>query len=154
ISNLPTKHGLFFPGSEVGWIGAALPIGGIISPIFVGLFADRFFATERVLAFLHVAGGILIGLAAWFCDQNLPAIERAFDSAAAQTRIDGTDLKAALATEDDLKRKAAEGNYEEKLAAQERLDAHLKDAAYQKSLQEAIEKVRSSPEVAATVNAT
>src|SRR5437588_4053539 len=79
ISNLPTKGGLYLPGGYVGWIASALPIGAMISPIFVGLFVDRLFSTERVLAALHIVGGVFIGGAAWFCDQNLPAVQKAFE---------------------------------------------------------------------------
>ena len=32
----------------------------MISPFFVGMVADRFFATERILAALHVAGGLIL----------------------------------------------------------------------------------------------
>src|SRR5438067_13221351 len=79
IAKWPSQHGLGFPGGYQGWIGAALPIGAMVSPIFVGLFVDRFFATERVLAVLHVLGALLIGLAALFCDQYQPPIETTFE---------------------------------------------------------------------------
>jgi nucleoside transporter len=49
-----------------GVTGAAYsvgPIAAIISPFFLGLIADRFFATQRVLGVLHVLGGAVICLA-------------------------------------------------------------------------------------------
>jgi nucleoside transporter len=36
------------------------PLAAIIAPFFLGMIADRFFASERVLAFLHVLGGLLL----------------------------------------------------------------------------------------------
>ena len=32
---------LQFTGAQVGWIGAAIPIGAIIAPLIVGPIADR-----------------------------------------------------------------------------------------------------------------
>ncbi len=51
---------LQFEGSAIGMCYAAIPIAGMISPFFVGIVADRFFAAERLLAALHLIGaGIL-----------------------------------------------------------------------------------------------
>ncbi|MCH7727781.1 MAG: MFS transporter, partial [Planctomycetes bacterium] len=46
-----------FGGGEIGWTYSVGPIAGMISPFFVGMIADRFFSTERVLAVLHLLGG-------------------------------------------------------------------------------------------------
>jgi nucleoside transporter len=35
-------------------------IAAIISPFFVGMIADRFFASQKVMAFLHLVGGIVL----------------------------------------------------------------------------------------------
>jgi nucleoside transporter len=46
-----------------GVTGAAYTIGplaAIIAPFFLGMIADRFFASERVLAVLHLMGGALL----------------------------------------------------------------------------------------------
>jgi len=39
------------------WAYTVCPIAAIISPFIVGVIADRFFATQRVLALLHLLGG-------------------------------------------------------------------------------------------------
>ena len=36
------------------------PIAAILSPFFLGMIADRFFASERVMAALHIIGGVLL----------------------------------------------------------------------------------------------
>jgi nucleoside transporter len=45
------------------WPYTVNPIAAIVAPFFVGLIADRYFATEKVLGTLHILGGIFMFLA-------------------------------------------------------------------------------------------
>jgi len=56
-------QGLQFDGTEIGLVYGTPALAAIISPFFVGMIADRFFATERVLAGLHLIGAGLLFLA-------------------------------------------------------------------------------------------
>jgi nucleoside transporter len=51
---------LHFTGTQAGAVFGTTALASMISPFFVGLIADRFFSTERVLAVLHFAGAILL----------------------------------------------------------------------------------------------
>ncbi len=51
---------LHFSGTETGAVFGTTALASMISPFFVGLFADRFFASERVLAVLHLVGAFLL----------------------------------------------------------------------------------------------
>lgn len=42
------------------WPYTVNPVAAIIAPFFLGLVADRFFATERVLGTLHILGGLVM----------------------------------------------------------------------------------------------
>ncbi len=54
------EGGLGFSGSQIGMIlGLAGSIGAIAAPFIAGQIADRYFSTERVLAFLVSTGGIV-----------------------------------------------------------------------------------------------
>ncbi|MGH7529452.1 MAG: MFS transporter [Gemmatimonadales bacterium] len=44
------------------WPYTVNPIAAIVAPFFLGLVADRFFATQKVLGVLHVLGGIVMFL--------------------------------------------------------------------------------------------
>jgi nucleoside transporter len=53
---------LHFSGKETGAVFSTFALACMISPFFVGMIADRFFATERVLAVLHLTGAVLLYL--------------------------------------------------------------------------------------------
>lgn len=55
---------LHFSGTEIGAVAGTTAIGAMISPLFVGLLADRLFDTRRVLALLHIVGAVLLVVAA------------------------------------------------------------------------------------------
>ncbi len=51
-----------FKGTEIGDIYSTVSLAAIIAPLFVGILADRFFAAQRVLGFMHLLGGVLLYL--------------------------------------------------------------------------------------------
>src|SRR6476660_3947968 len=53
---------LKFTGTEAGAVFGATALASMISPFFVGLIADRYFSTEKVLATLHLLGAVLLYL--------------------------------------------------------------------------------------------
>src|SRR5215210_4695124 len=53
---------LKFNGQQIGAAYGAFAVGSMISPFFVGLIADRYFASERILGVLGLLGGIVLCL--------------------------------------------------------------------------------------------
>src|SRR5438477_8990976 len=50
-------------GVQIGAAYSALAIATMISPFFVGMIADRFFAAQRIMGVLHLLGAVLLFLA-------------------------------------------------------------------------------------------
>ena len=53
-------QGLGFAGTDIGSAYSTMPWGAIVAPFVVGMIADRFFAAERVLGVMHLAGAVLL----------------------------------------------------------------------------------------------
>ncbi|MFG0294729.1 MAG: nucleoside permease [Maioricimonas sp. JB045] len=67
VGNYMGAHGMTDAIANAYTVG---PIAAILSPLFLGLIADRFFATERVLGMLHIVGGAVLCAAPQFSESS------------------------------------------------------------------------------------
>ena len=54
---------LHLTDTQIGLVAGTTAVGAIVSPFLAGWLADRFFATQHVLAALHASGAVLLYLA-------------------------------------------------------------------------------------------
>jgi nucleoside transporter len=57
-------------GIQIGAAYSALAIATMISPFFIGMVADRFFAAQRIMAVLHLVGAVLLYFATQIQDNT------------------------------------------------------------------------------------
>ena len=57
-------------GLQVGAAFSALAIATMISPFFIGMIADRYFAAQRIMGVFHIIGGALLFLATKILDNS------------------------------------------------------------------------------------
>lgn len=67
-------RGLGFSGFQVGVIYALLPLATILAPFVGGQVADRYFSSEKVIAFLAFSGGVLLLIVSRITDFSVMAV--------------------------------------------------------------------------------
>ena len=55
-----SKGGINGTGAEIGQAYGTQCLGAIIAPFIIGMIADRFFAAQKILGILHLAGAVLL----------------------------------------------------------------------------------------------
>lgn len=58
-------------GVQIGAAYGALAIATMISPFFIGMIADRFFAAQRIMGVLHLIGAVLLFAATQVVDNTI-----------------------------------------------------------------------------------
>src|ERR1700755_2302486 len=58
-------------GKDIGMAYSALAIATMISPFFIGMVADRFFAAQRIMGLMHLLGAAILFLAPSIHNNNL-----------------------------------------------------------------------------------
>jgi len=69
MSTYMSEH-LHSSGLQIGAAYSALAIATMISPFFVGLIADRFFAAQKIMGILHLLGAALLFFATTISDNG------------------------------------------------------------------------------------
>lgn len=56
-------NSIAFTGSQIGYTYLMNNIAAIVSPFFIGMIADRYFASQKVMGVLHLLGAVVIFVA-------------------------------------------------------------------------------------------
>lgn len=78
----PDQGGLGFSPAQTSWVYSSTAIAGLLAPLFLGLLADRLFATQRLLGIFHFAGAGILFAAGRFCSHQQEALRASADPAA------------------------------------------------------------------------
>lgn len=54
------SQGLSFEPEQIGRAYSTMSWGAVIAPFIAGMIADRFFAAQKVMAFMHICGGCIL----------------------------------------------------------------------------------------------
>ena len=65
LAQFMTKSGFTLSEVQQGWMFTVYGFGAIIGPFLLGQVADRYLATEKVMAIAHAVGGVLLILTAY-----------------------------------------------------------------------------------------
>src|SRR5688572_1880345 len=108
LMSAPTRGGLNFTTTQVGWVYSTFAFGGMLAPLAIGLLADRLFAAQRVLGVSGLVCAALLFAAGWWCDVNFPRIDDAYRKAAlAEPALDPAALDR-VNDDAEVRRAAAE----------------------------------------------
>ena len=54
------SNGVNLDAREIGWVFTVYGFGAILGPFIIGQLADRYFATEKLMAACHLIGGLIL----------------------------------------------------------------------------------------------
>lgn len=77
----PADGGLGLSPSQTAWVYSSTAIAGLLAPLVLGLLADRLFAAQRLLGFLHLGGAIVLFAAGRFCSHQQGILRATTDPA-------------------------------------------------------------------------
>ncbi|MFP6897810.1 MAG: MFS transporter [Roseibacillus sp.] len=63
-----------FDGAAIGWAYSCTPIAAIVTPFFIGIFADRFMNAERLQGLLMILAGMFIAAVPSFANPEKPGV--------------------------------------------------------------------------------
>lgn len=59
-----------FSGADIGFAYLTNNIGAMVAPLFVGIVADRFFSSEKIMGAMHIAGALVLYAVSDFATQS------------------------------------------------------------------------------------